>query len=338
MKKRFIIGSLLGALGLSIFGFNTGFAFSLFGDNKVEEPLKRVAFTSGGDMQGSTHDMSVKLLKPRELKALISGVEAPTPSTGAAANATPGESANPTAGAPTEEERRVLVSFEDAAWHHHCIAVREYLVPVSLLEDIKTIFNDNKLARCEKASNSHLMVLDAATSSYSFDFEKRKISFSSTQDLPKGTYPALREIRQCVEKACAKGQRLPGLVLVPDKDGEAPLRNAVVKGQVGIKVVGYQGRTLSISIGNGLEQEQKVSLEAKLFLKDSGTSVSEMQNAKGEATKPVKFQLVAEDLTTESTELSQYYNYDYYWTLDKRLAAGQYSLMLGGYTTEFEIK
>lgn len=313
MKKRFIIGSLLGALGLSIFGFNTGFAFSLFGDNKVEEPLKRVTFTRGGDMQGSNHDMTVKLLKPRELEALRSG-------------------------APTEDERRVLVSFEDAAWHHHCIAVKEYLVPASLLEDIKTIFNDNKLARCEKASNSHLMVLDAATSSYSFDFEKRKISFSSTQDLPKGTYSALREIRQCVEKACAKGQRLPGLVLVPDKDGEAPLRNAVVKGQVGIKVVGYQVRTLSISIGNGLEQEQKVSLEAKLYLKDSGTSVSEKQNAKGEATKPGKFQLVAENLTTESTELSQYYNYDYYWTLDKRLAAGQYRLTLGGYTTEFEIK
>lgn len=281
MNKRILVGSLLCAVGLTtIFGFNTGFAFDFFSKSSVDLPLKSVSFYRGGDMQGSTRDMSVEAL----------------------------------------DNDSAIVCYENAAWHHEAINVKEYIVPISVLEDIKNIFNNNKLVRCENAPKSKYMVLDGATSSYYFHFEKRTIRFSSTQELPDGSYEALREISKCVSNACEKGQRLPGLVLRKDENGNMPTKNAVIKGKVGIKVVGYKNKNLNISIGNGLEQEQVVALQSKIV----------------EINKPEN--IVAERITDETIKVSKLYNENHFWKLDKRLPAGKYSLKLGDYTTEFEIE
>lgn len=281
MNKKVIIGSLLCVAGLaSIFGFNTGFAFDFFSKSTVDEPLTSVHFSRGGDMQGSTHDMSVKAI----------------------------------------DNTSAMVCYEDANWHNEAIVVREYIVPASVLEDVKTIFNNNKLLRCEKAPKSKFVVLDAATSSYYFDFGKRTIRFNSDQELPDGSNQALRAISKCVRDACQKGQRLPGLVLEKDKDGNMPLRTAVVKGQVAIKVVGYQNNCLKISIGNGTDEDKNVALKAKLVNLNNPEII------------------VANDLTDETIEVSKKYNYDYSWKLPNRLEAGKYGLSLGEYKTEFEIR
>ena len=281
MNKKVLIGSLLCTVGFSsIFGFSTGFAFDFFGSSSVDLPLKDVSFTSGGDMQGSFHGMSVRDM----------------------------------------ENGSALVCYEDASWHHEAISVKEYIVPVSLLDDIKTVFNNNKLVRCEKAPKSKYQILDGATRSYSFYFEKRPINFSSTQELPKECNAALREISKCVASACEKGQRLPGLVLEKDAIGNMPLRTAAVKGALAIKAVGYKNKILTVSIGNGTEEEKAVALQAKIF----------------EVNKPEN--IVAEQITDQITKVPAHYDDDYRWELDKRLEAGKYCLTLGGYSTEFEIK
>lgn len=281
MNKKVIIGSLLCIAGFNaIFGLNTGLAFDFFSKSTVDEPLTSVSFVSGGDMQGSTHDMSVKAI----------------------------------------DNTSAMVCFEDANWHNEAIVVQEYIVPASVLEDVKTIFNDNKLLRCEKAPKSKFMVLDAATSSYYFNFGKRTIRFYSYQELPDGSNQALREISKCVRAACEKGQRLPGLVLEKNKDGNMPLRTAVVKGQVAIKVVGYRNNYLQISIGNGTDEDKTVALKAKLV------NLNAPEN------------IVANDLTDETLQVSGHYNYDYSWKLPNRLEAGKYGLSLGAYNTEFEIR
>lgn len=278
MNKRVI---MICALGLTtMFGVGTGFAFGFFGGGSVDLPLKSVNFTSGGDMIGSFHGMSVNMV----------------------------------------DNNSALVCYEDAKWHNETIAVREYLVPVSLLGDIKAIFNKNKLARCERAPKSPFQILDGATSSYSFGFEKKHIHFSSTQNISQGSYNALREISKCVAAACEKGERLPGLALEKDKDGYLPLRRTFVKDAIAIRVIGYKNKGLTISIDNDLEEERKVSLQSK---------IEELNDS---------HRIIAEKITEKSVTVYKHDNYEYRWELDKRLEAGKYCLTLGGYTTEFEIK
>lgn len=278
MNKRVIMTCALGIA--TMFGVGTGFAFDFFGSSSVNLPLQSVSFTSGGDMQGSFHGMTVKL------------------------------SGNNTA----------LVCYEDAEWHNEAIAVKEYIVPASLLEDIKTIFNTNKLARCEKASKSRYQVLDAATSSYRFYFDNKSIYFSTTQNLSKENYAALREISKCVSAACEKGQRLPGLVLENDKEGYRPLRRALIKGKMAVSVVGYKNKSLTISLGNDLEEEKSVALKSKLVEINNPTII------------------VAEKLTDKTVAVGSHSDYDYSWELEKRLEPGKYRLDLDGYTADFEIK
>lgn len=280
MNKKIVIGGLLCTLGLgSIFGLNTGCAFGFFGST-IDSPLKEVSFTSGGDMQGSFHGMSV-----REL-----------------------------------DDKNALVCYEDAAWHNEAIRVKEYIVPKSLLDDIKTIFNENKLAKCAKAPKSPFFAHDAATNSYDFTFEEKNIHFSSSQMLSSSNYAALKKISACVSDSCQKGERLPGLVLKPDAEGNMPIAYAAVPGKLAIKVVGYKNKTLTIAIGNNTEEEKTISLASKLV---------DLANPNV---------IVAEQITDDISKLPEHYNDDYRWKLDKRLNPGKYSLTLGECTTEFEIQ
>lgn len=278
MNKRVIIVSALGLVAM--FGVGTGFAFDFFGSSSIDKPLQEVHFTSGGDMQGSFHGMSVKLA----------------------------------------DNNSALVCYEDAEWHNEAVEVKEYIVPASVLEDVKTIFNKNKLARCEKASTSKFQVLDGATSSYRFYFDSKRIYFSSNQNLSRENYDALKEIKKCVAAACEKGQRLPGLVLEKNQEGYKPFRRVCIKDAMAIGVVGYKNKSLIISVGNDLDEDKSVALKTRL------TEIN-----KPEIT-------VAENITDKTVTVYKHDAYEYSWKLDKRLEPGKYHLDLGGYTTDFEIK
>lgn len=281
MNKKAIIGGLLCAVGLmGIFGFSTGSAFDFFGGSKIDLPLQSIYFSRGGDMQGSHHVLSVR------------GID----------------------------DKAALVCYEDAKWHNVVIQVQEYLVPQKVLEDIKTIFNANNLAKCAKAPQSKMFALDAATKSYSFEFEKKRISFSSNQELTRENYDALRQISACVSEACKNGERIPALYFEKNAEGNMPLRNAVQKGKFTIRVVCYRNNTLEIAISNALDEAKELSLQAKII----------------ELGKPEL--VVAERLTDEKDKISQHENTNNYWKLAKPLEAGKYRLSLGEYHTEFEIR
>lgn len=278
MNKRVIVTCALGLV--TMFGVGTGFAFDLFGSSNINLPLLEVSFTSGGDMQGSFHGMSVK----------------------------------------RTDNNSALVCYEDASWHNEAVEVKEYIVPAALLEDIKTIFNSKKLARCEKASTSKFQVLDGATSSYRFYFDSKRIYFSSTQNLSRENYAALKEIKKCVAAACEKGQRLPGLVLEKNQEGYKPFRRAYVKDAMAIGVVGYKNKSLIISVGNDLDEDKSVALKTRLT----------------EFNKPDT--IVAENLTDRTVTVDKHSDYEFTWELTKRLEPGKYRLALDGYSADFEIR
>ncbi len=215
---------------------------------------------------------------------------------------------------------KAWVCYENAAWHNQVPEIEEYLVPVALLGDIKTIFNEQKLAKCEKAPKSKIFVCDGATSSYRFCFSKRCIHFSTTQELPDGAYAALQNISTCVADACQKGERLPGLALEKDAQGELPTKNVLEKGKVTVKVTGYKGQQLYFAVGNDTEQEQTIPREAKITELSNPTAV------------------VAERSEKESIKLDRHTTHHDTWKLEKRLEAGTYRLDLGSYTTCFVIR
>ena len=266
---------------LCLVGLGSVFGFALdLFGSTVDAPLKKISFTRGGDMQGSYHGLTVSAL----------------------------------------DDKNALVCYEDANWHNEAIRVKEYIVPKSLLTDIKTIFNENKLAKCAKAPKSQFMALDAATSSYNFYFEEKDIRFNSNQTLSSSTYAALKKISACVADSCQKGERLPGLVLEPNAEGNMPIKYVKVPNKLAIKVVGYKNKSIYIAIGNDTKEKKEISLSSKL-IDSANPSV-----------------IVAEHITDETNTLYELSNDDYIWKLDKGLTPGKYSLILGGYTTEFEIK
>ena len=246
----------------------------------VNEPLKSVVFYTGGDMQGSTKRMSVKALD------------------------------NDTA----------LVCYESAAWHNEALSVKEYLVSATVLDEIRSIFNKNKMLRYEKAPKASFFAHDAGSSGYIFTFEKQRVAFSSNQVLPESAGQALKSIRSCVEAACAQGQRLPGLVLGKNEQGEMPMRNVMIKGKIGVTVVGYNDRCLTVSLGNGLEEEASLALDTKL------TKLEQPEIT------------IYEYKTDETIKIPKLSDMEHNINLPQRLEAGSYTLSIGGYSTEFIIR
>jgi len=257
-----------------------GTAFSFFSGSTIDSPLKRVSFTSGGDMQGSYHGMTIKEI----------------------------------------DDKSAMVCVEDAKWHNQIPQVNEYIVPKTVLEDIQKIFNENKLASCEKKPKSPVVALDAATSGYNFYFKDKDISFKSTQMLSKDNYDALKKISLCVAEACKKGERLPGLFLEKDAKGELPIEQAAENGNIGIRVIGYKGKLLTVLVQNATDAEKVVSINSKLI----------------DLAKPDL--ILAEKNENKTVKLIKYSRYEHNWKLDKRLDAGKYCLTLGDYKTEFEIR
>lgn len=273
MNKGILIGVMLGVAGFT-FLFNSCIGFA------IDSPLKSIYFSSGGDMRGSMHILSVKAV----------------------------------------DSTNALVCYEDASWHNEAVSVKEYLVPVSVLDDIKTIFNNNKLYRCENAPKSPFVILDGATHSYYFYFDKKSVRFSSTQNLSEADRTAIREIEKCTADACQKGKRLPGLVLEKDAEGNLPRRRVSTEGKTTIKVTGYKNQILTVCIGNGQNKDVTLSLNSKITLADNPDVIIFERNSK------------------EKYKAAKNYNDEYELELNKRLEPGKYCLTLGGYSDVFEIK
>lgn len=100
-------------------------------------------------------------------------------------------------------EEQAMITIQDQEAHNEERKVTEVLVPVSILSDIEKVFYDKRLKSLEHCPKSKFMVLDAATSSYSFCFVNRPlgITFRSTQMIPKRGYDAIEEISKIISEA-----------------------------------------------------------------------------------------------------------------------------------------
>ena len=110
-QQRFILRVLLCAVGLtSIFGLDKAWAMSWLGREKIDAPLVKVSFCSGGDMLGSSHGLFVTAV----------------------------------------DKEYALITYEDSEWHAQDPVIKEYRVSALVLDDIKAVFNENGMLSRER--------------------------------------------------------------------------------------------------------------------------------------------------------------------------------------------
>lgn len=213
-----------------------------------------------------------------------------------------------------------LVASGNKKWHYMDLQVQEYKVPISVLEELRVVYDKHKLGRFARAPKSPFVVLDGDTSSYSFNFAKESVDFSSRQILPASAHEGLKEIFKVVSVNCAKGEKLPGLVLENSNDDFKHSSKFIHKDKLLLKISSYQGRSLELVFLNGLTEKQTINLSYKLTKFDEGNKLAE------------------EKLSQNKFSVRPNSCQEYTLELKERLQAGQYILQIGDLQTKFTMQ
>lgn len=278
-KSKFFVTTLLYTLGITgIFGFNTAFGMSLFGREEVKEPLNEFEYHCGGGMLGGHKSLMVKRL----------------------------------------ENGLAIIEDYQQTWHHAIPTVSEYMVSDKILEEIKQIFNEKEMVTWEKRPPSEIQILDGDTSSYYFNFAKRRIRFSDTQSLPDKWWDGPKQMMKQIAQYCEQGEKLPGLV-VPPRNEDEPI-NYPKNGKVSLSMYYYRNNYLSFYVNNGTDKEQKVNCSY---------SITQLSPETKE---------IIRKLEEGVMQLSPNYSNETGFRLRERLGTGRYMLKFGDYSVEFEVK
>lgn len=210
---------------------------------------------------------------------------------------------------------KAIICLESAEWHFQDPTVTEYLVDVAILDELEEIIRKGKMNFWHGKKFTNMFVSDGESESYSFDFDKSYINFSS-QIYPEPYSKKLNELNKVVKKYLENGQRLPGLVsLEKDEDGNT----IVPKDQLTIYASSYVDDTLKLRICN--ETDEDVELASKYLLTSADTGA-----------------LVAEGEILYGCEFYKHSKSDRDIRLKERLLAGSYKITIGDLAILFEIK
>lgn len=218
-----------------------------------------------------------------------------------------------------DDETAIIRSCK-AEWYSQDPTVGEYIVPISVLEEVNEVFRDSNLKRCKKLPDSKVFALDAGSTSYSFNFEdKDTISFDTNKIVPKKAYDAIRQIDDIIAKAMLDEYKLPALVIVPVDEEES--YNRLVDGACSIEVFEYYENYLHYRVLNGFDNEIELEDSIAIYKLDGDNKVE-----------------IYSQSSDYPTTVSEQYQYDSTILLENRLEAGKYQLVIADYQCEFEIK
>lgn len=254
-------------------------AVSFWAFGTIDKPLIEFYYSSGGDMRGGYRYTTVKSL----------------------------------------DNDYALIVTGGKAWHGLDAVAQEYKVPKAVLSDIQGIFNKHKMGNSDKAFKSPFKVLDKGSSSYTFEFENKRVRFDSEQMLSEDTRLGVKEILTYISAQCKKGEKLPGLP-VPNPNAEANNLKRPVEGKLAMEVFDYHGKIMNVRIANGLKNQQEIPLSYKLYKQgDEQILISEKQMDKK-----------AKVSANSSNEIE--------YELPERLQAGEYVLKIANLETRFVLK
>lgn len=213
----------------------------------------------------------------------------------------------------------VILTDSGKSWWYEDEEITEYRLDPAVLSDIERIFRKYNMQTWNQKKFTDMFVADGASVSYAFGFENNiQISFSS-QIYPTAYAKKLSEITQVVKTYREKGTPKPGLVTKERTDEEHALKNHPDNGLVEIEVYAYYTDRLAFRIFNGTDESVSISDTVKL-----------VQNSNEEVLydKSSEYPIDVDATSTDEESIR----------LPGRLKEGMYTLYVGDYSTEFEIR
>lgn len=214
------------------------------------------------------------------------------------------------------DETHALYSTEKSKWYAQIPEVEEYLVDVTILDDIQKVFTANKMNKWNNKEFSDVFVADGESYSYSFDFDDDSVRFSS-QFYPEKYSQKLQQLDDVINRYADSMEKIPGLVLPETGEESGPY--IPCSGGVGIYVYNYATKYLTYKIVNDTDENVEYSCQPVIRRlydesvvvtgRDSGTATVW---ANGEDEEAIK--------------------------LNSLLDAGFYELTVGAYSCVFEIQ
>ena len=212
----------------------------------------------------------------------------------------------------------VILTYSDKEWWYDDKDITEYKLDKAVLTDIENVFRKYKMQNWNNKKFTNMFVDDGSSYSYSFKFDDRtRISFSS-QVYPAFYSKKLNEIAKVIEQYKERGALEPGLVTKEKTDEELVSKNKPDNGLVEMEVYEYSKDRIYFRILNGTDEDVAVSDSIKL-----------VRNSDGE--------MLHNESSEYSIEVNAASAYEEY-LLSGRLGEGIYTLYIGDYSAEFEIR
>ena len=212
----------------------------------------------------------------------------------------------------------VILTYSDTEWWYEDDDITEYKLDKAVLTDIESVFRKYKMQNWNDKKFTDMFVADGPSYSYSFKFEdSTRVSFSS-QVYPVSYSEKLAEIDKVIEKYKERGTLEPGLVTKEKTDEELAGKNNPDNGLVEIEVYEYSKDRIYFRILNGTDEDVAVSNSVKL-----------VRNSDGEMLYNESSEYSIEVNATSANEE---------YLLSGRLEEGIYTIYVGDYSAEFEIR
>lgn len=233
----------------------------------------------------------------------------------------------------------VILTYSDTEWWYDDAHVTEYKLDKSVLSDIERVFRKYKMQHWNHKKFSDMFVADGPSYSYFFQFQDiqenqdiQKINVNKTNKTIKGStwvsfssqvYPVsysrkLAEIDKVIEQYKERATLEPGLVTREKTDEELAGKNRPDNGLIEVEVYEYSRNRIYFRILNGTDEGVAVSKSVKLVRNSDGEV---LYNESGEDSIEVN--------AISANEKS---------FLSGRLEEGIYTIYVGEYSTEFQIR
>ena len=212
----------------------------------------------------------------------------------------------------------VILTYSDTEWWYEDDDITEYKLDKAVLADIESVFRKYKMQNWNDKKFTDMFVADGPSYSYLFKFEdSTRVSFSS-QVYPVSYSAKLAEIDKVIEQYKERGTLEPGLVTKEKTDEELAGKNNPDNGLVEIEVYEYSKDRIYFRILNGTDEDVAVSNSVKLVRNSDGEM---LYNESSECS-----------IEVNATSANEEY------LLSGRLEEGIYTIYVGDYSAEFEIR
>ena len=210
---------------------------------------------------------------------------------------------------------KAIISIEDAEFYAQDPTITEYITDAAVMDELEAAVRKHNMNFWNRKKFTNTFVADGETDSYSFDFDKSEISFSS-QIYPLRYSKKLKELDAIIKKYIKSGEKLPGLV---NPKTESDDNYSIPEGKLEIYVYSYVDNTLGVRVLNGTDEQLEIAKEYKLINADTRD-------------------MIISDSTTDGGIFSPQSKGEMEIKLNERLPVGSYKLVFGELEIPFEIK